>query len=234
MTSPTAWSPGPHEAIERLEDNLWTVAGDSPGSPLRKRMTVWKTNDGRVAAHSVIMLSDAAQRELEALGPLAYIVVPNGFHRAHAPAYKARYPDARVLCAEACRARVAKVVPVDGTFDALQDAAVSCIPVRGVGQGEHVFVIRSGARSTLLFNDTLFNHPHVAGFKGALLRWLGSSGGPRVTPFARLALVKDKPALRAHLEELAAMPGLARIVVSHVDLIREDPAGVLRGIAATL
>ncbi len=51
---------------------------------------------------------------------------------------------------------------------------------------------------------------------------------------ARWFIAGDKPALRAHLERLAATPELRRIVVSHHEVIDRDPARVLRDVAATL
>ena len=56
----------------------------------------------------------------------------------------------------------------------------------------------------------------------------------RVMTIARWFLVKDRPALRSHLERLASMPDLRRIVVSHHEVIDRDPARVLRDVAATL
>jgi hypothetical protein len=55
-----------------------------------------------------------------------------------------------------------------------------------------------------------------------------------VSRIARWFLAKDKPALRAHLERLAAIPDLRRICVSHHETIDREPAKVLRDVAATL
>ncbi len=233
MTRP--WTVCPHAPIERFEDNLWSVAGDVPGMALRRRMTVIRLRDGRLVIHSCMPLRDAEQRELEAWGEPAFIVVPNGFHRMDAPAYKARYPQAKVLCAPEAAARVGQVCAVDGTFADLPSGdAVSCQPIRGTRGGEHAFLVDSGGRTSLVFNDVVFNHPHAAGFAGFMMRAIGSTGGPRVTRFARLMLVNDRAALRAHLEQLANTPRLARILVSHVDPIVERPADVLRDVARAL
>ncbi len=60
----------------------------------------------------------------------------------------------------------------------------------------------------------------------------GSTGGPKVTRLFRMLGVKKKLALRAHLERLAETPDLERIVVSHHIAITDDPADVLRRVAA--
>ncbi len=62
----------------------------------------------------------------------------------------------------------------------------------------------------------------------------GSTGGPRVTRLYRMMAVKDKPALRAHLERLAETPDLKRILVSHHIAVTDEPADVLRRVAAAL
>ncbi len=51
---------------------------------------------------------------------------------------------------------------------------------------------------------------------------------------ARLLVISDRAAFRAHLERLAALPGLRRIVVAHHLTIDRDPAATLRAVAATL
>jgi hypothetical protein len=61
-----------------------------------------------------------------------------------------------------------------------------------------------------------------------------STGGPRVSRIARWFIARDKPALRAHLERLAATPELRRIVVSHHEVLDREPDRVLRDVAATL
>jgi hypothetical protein len=231
-----AWKPSEHGPLERLEDNLWSVEAALPRMPLRRRMTVVRLSSGDLVIHSCIALSEAAMGELEAWGRPAFILVPNRYHRLDAPAYKARYPDAKVLCDASVVAHVGAVVSLDGTFEQLPaDAALRSEPMGGTKGGEHVFSVTSGAgRVSLLFNDVLFNHQHVAGFGGVVLRLIGSSGGPRVTRIARAGLVVDRAALRTHFLALADTPGLVRIVVSHVDVITAQPAETLRQVAGTL
>jgi hypothetical protein len=50
---------------------------------------------------------------LEALGAPTWLVVPNGYHRLDAPAYKRRYPQLQVVAPEGAAARVRQVVAVD-------------------------------------------------------------------------------------------------------------------------
>jgi hypothetical protein len=127
-----AWTVPEYGPIERLEDNLWSVAGALPGMALRRRMTVVRLADAKLVIHSCMPLVEPAMQQLQAW------------------------------------------------------------------------------------------------------RVIGSSGPPRITPIARMLLTKDRVALRAHLLELAQTPGLARVVVSHIDVIERDPASTLQRLAGTL
>lgn len=230
-----AWTVLGHRPIEKLESNLWRVEGDLPGMPLKRVMTVARLGDGRLVVHNPMALDDAAMKELDAFGAVAFVVVPNRMHRLDARPFAARYPDARVLAPSGSRAKVAEVVAVAGTYaDFPADAGVALAELDGLSGFEGVMTVRSGARATLVFNDTIFNMPHVTGLQGFVLRHVTqSTGGPRVSRFERMFFVKSRPALRAHLERLAT-PDLARIIVSHHETITDRPAETLRAIAASL
>ena len=86
---------------------------------------------------------------------------------------------------------------------------------------------------TLVFNDVLFNIPSLPGFSGFVLKLMGSTGGPKVTRVGQFLVVKDKPALRAHLERLA-VPEVRRLVPGHGDLVQEGAPEVLREVAGRL
>jgi pimeloyl-ACP methyl ester carboxylesterase len=204
-----AYDNGP---IEKLHDNLWEVEGSVPGFPMKRRMTL-------------VRLPEDAQRELEAWGTVRFIIVPNGWHRLDAAAYAARYPDALVLCPDPAAKRVHKVVRVDGNLSRLPtDPTLEHAPLAGSSIAEHVLTVRSGNAATLVFADTLFNIPaRLPGFKGFVYDLIGSTGGPRVTPLLCAVAVRDRKALAHHLTELAAIPGLSRVIPGHGDTT-EDPA----------
>jgi hypothetical protein len=56
-------------------------------------------------------------RELEAFGSPSILIVPNGWHRLDAHAFKERYPSLRVYCPASQRKRVEKEVSVDGVVE---------------------------------------------------------------------------------------------------------------------
>ncbi len=230
------WTAQPHEPIQQLEENLWTVRGSLPGMAMLRTMTVARRTDGRLVLHSAIVMDEASMKEMESWGTPAFLVVPNGYHRLDAAAFKARYPEIVVLCPAAARKKVERLVQVDGTYeDFPPDEDVKLEYLDGLARAEGAMVVRSRKGTSVVMCDALFNMPHVGGLQGFVFRHVtGSSGGPRVSRIARWFVVKDKKAYRAELRRLAAIPDLVRVVVAHQEPIAGDVAGALRAVADTL
>ena len=229
------WNVLPHRPIQKLTENLWTVTGALPNMPLDRVLSIAKMGDGRLVLHNGIALEEPAMKEIEAFGKPSFLLVPNGYHRLDAPAFKQRYPEIKVLCPEGARKKVEEVVAVDGTYaDLPADDRVSLHDIEGVGRGEGYLKVRSDDGVSLVFNDVFFNMPHQPGFQGLVLRLMGSTGGPKVTRVGKLFLIKDKQAVKAQLEALASTPDLKRVIVMHGDSVSDDPGGLLRKVAATL
>lgn len=229
------WPVLPHGALLPLQDNLWQVEGALPKMSMKRRMCVARMSDGRLVIHSAVALDEEGMAALEALGPVAFLLVPNAFHRMDAPLFRKRYPDATLLCPTGARKKVEQVVAVDGSYDDFpEDAAVKLRHLEGVKEAEGVMSVTDANGTSLVFNDTLFNLPHGKGVGGLVLRLLGSSGGPKVTRIMRLFVIKDKQALAADLAQLAETKSLIRLVPAHGDPIDQGAAGVLRQVAAAL
>jgi hypothetical protein len=231
-----SWKVLPHGPLEPLDDGLWRVEGAVPGMPLKRVMAVVRRDDGGLIVHNPIALDEAAMAALDALGPVAVIAVPNGWHRLDAAIFHARYPKAEVVAPPASRRKVAEVVPVGARWDAAAGGAdVAFDLVDGTHGLEGALIVRRPAGTSVVLTDAVFNMPHLPGLQGFVLKHLTkSSGGPRVSRVARLLLVKDRAAFRRYLEHLAALPGLRRVLVAHHETIDRDPAAVLRAVAATL
>lgn len=229
----TKWYVAPHGPLEQLSPRLWRIQGDVPGMSLKRVMSIGKRSDGTLVVHSAIALEEELMQEIDRWGKVAYVVVPNGYHRLDAPWFHTRYPRAKVLAPSGARAKVDEVVNVDGTLeDYPDDPNVSFVMLRGCKDAEGIMVVKDEDGTSLVFTDTLFNMPHQPGVVGFMLRHVaGSSGGPRVSNIARLFLVKDKEAYAEHLRELARTEGLRRVVVAHHQVIVEDPAKALREVA---
>ena len=235
MTPPPSWKVLQHDAIEEFTDNLWRVEGELPTVALRRHMLVVKNDDGRLLIHNGIALDEEGMARLEEWGTPTWLVVPSAFHRMDARRYKDRYPDLVVICPRGARKKVEKVVPVDLTYDEIEGTdTFSLTHLRGLGEVEGVLEVRSKDGVTLIFNDALFNQPHLPGLFGAVYKMLGQTGRPKVTGVTRLFLVKDKSEYAAHLHELSELADLVRIMPGHIAPIVDDARGVLAGVADEL
>ena len=229
------WKVSPHSPLRALEPDLWWVEQPLPPTPLHRVMTVARRQDGRLVIHNGVALDETDMKTLEAAGEPGFLIVPNRHHRQDARIFKDRYPRIQVVAPRGTRAAVAQVVPGDITCEQFPgDEAVRYEPLDGTGEQEGVMIVTSPAGTSVVLNDAVFNMPHPPGLGGLIGRLMGSSGGPRVTRLTRLLVVKDRPAFRAHLERLAALPALRRVIVSHHEIIDQDPATTLRQVAATL
>lgn len=233
---PRPWTVLPHGPVERIDENLWGIESDVPGVPLlKRRMSIVRRSDGGLLFFNAVPVGDAALAEIRALGRPAILVIPQHLHMMDAHAFRAKL-GVRVFAPASTRALVAERVEVDGAFEDLPpDPAVRVETVAGFKTGEGFATIQTGPRASLVVADVVLNVPPQPGAMGLLYRLLGFSGDrPKLPTPVRLRVVRDKGALRAQLERLAATPGLARIVPSHGPVVERDPAGVLREIAASL
>lgn len=229
----TTWNVLPHGPLEQLTDRLWRVEGDLQA--MKRVMAIAKRADGTLAIHNGIALGPAEMAALDALGKVSALIVPNGWHRLDAKVFADRYPEAKVYCPSGSRAKVEQAVAVHGTYeDFVGDDCVELVMLAGTKAREGAMIVR-GETTALVLNDAVFNMPHGHGVTGFVLKRItGSSGGPKVSRLARWLLLADKAAFRAQLEQLAKLPKLSHIVVSHHETITGDPAGTLARIAGTL
>lgn len=206
-----------HGPIEKLAENIWWVQGAIPKMSLKRTMVVVRLSDGRLVIHNGIALEPAAMAEIERWGRPAFLLVPNGYHRLDAPAFKKRYPELQVLCPRGSRERVAQVVHVDGTYDDFPpDETVRLETLKGCAGIEGAMIVRSADGQTVVLNDAMFNMDTKRDPLGFLFTTLmGSAPGPRVSRLAKLALIKDKPTMREEFERYAELPDLVRVIVAH-------------------
>lgn len=213
----TDWKVLSHGPLQTLAGNLWWLQGSVPGMSLKRTMTIVRLADARLLLHNAIALEEAAMKEVEALGTPAFMVVPNGAHRLDAPAFKRRYPSLRVVAPKGSRSRIEEVVPVDLTYEEFPaDSTLRFEPLHGVGDTEGAMIVRSDDGISVVLNDAVFNMDRKRDPLGFFFTTvLGSAPGPRVSRLAKLVFIKDKKALRADLERLAAIPDLQRLIVAH-------------------
>jgi hypothetical protein len=231
------WTVLPHGKLTPLDDNLLSVTGVlrmPPMGDVDRRMTVVRLFDGRLVVYSPIALDEAEMSALERFGTPAYLIVPSDLHRMDVKIWKDRYPGMTVVAPAGARAKVEKIVSVDATSVEFGDPTVHFLVVPGTGEREAALLVENGG-TTLILNDLIFNLPNRTGISGWVFKTIGLTGDePHIAPPVRMRQVKDKDALRVQLELWSHLRNLKRVIISHGDIIADDPAHVLGRIAKNL
>ena len=233
------WEVMPHDPLAEVDEGILTVAGEivMPLGRFPRRMTVVALAGGRTAIYSAVALDEPEMARIEAMGTPAILIVPSDAHRMDAKIWKQRYPALRVVAPPGARERVAEAVPVDATTsDILDDPAVDWTIVPGTGGHEGALIVRRPAGVTIVCNDVIGNvaHPHGIGAQimGRLMGFGVSE--PQVPRVIKHRVVDDPKALAGQFRAWAQEPKLARVIVSHGDVIEENPRQVLLALAEKL
>jgi hypothetical protein len=230
------WVVQPHDRPVMVDDGLLSVAGsiEMPLGRFPRRMTVIRLASGGTAIWSAMPLDETGMREIEALGTPKFLIVPNHGHRLDVGAWKARYPDAKVIAPPEAREAVAEAAAVDATEDVIGDPAIQFELVDGAKADEFALRVTRDGRVTLILNDILSNVRHPQGLGAAIMARLFGFGvkRPRTSWPVRRMFVADGKGVAAQFRRWAALPGLKRIIVSHGDVIDDAPAAALERAAA--
>ncbi len=211
------WAVLPHDPIQELSENLWRVEGELPHFSMRRVMSVVRLADNRLLIHSAIAMNEPAMARLEAWGEPAVMLIPHIRHRMDAARYKQRYPGLRVYAPPGVLKKAREVVTVDGTYaEAPLDASASLELLDGTGAAEGALLVRSSDGTSVVLTEVVFDlEPPKNALLRAVVNLTGFGPGPRVTPVVKLEMVKNKRELAAHLERLAGIPDLVRLIVGH-------------------
>lgn len=231
------WTVLPHGKLTALDENLLTVVGELklPVGEFPRRMTVARLRDGRLVIYSAIALDEPEMLALERFGIPTFLVVPSDRHRMDAKIWKERYPRLVVLAPDGARENVSEVVPVDATAFDFRDSTVRFFTVPGTDGHEAALIVSGTGGPSLVVNELIWNVDNRPGFGGWLMKVAGFTGPePQIPPLTGLLGIKDKAALREQLEQWSKIYGLCRIIVSHGDIIDEQPGRVLSDLAAQL
>lgn len=194
------------------------------------RMVVARLQDGSLWLHSPVPIGHRLAAELDALGPVRYLVAPNRLHHMYLGGAIERYPQAEVWGAPGLDRKRS-----DLRFDASLESDdhpwsddLETIGLPGVPWIEETVFVHHASR-TLIATDLLFNIHRVS---NRLTRWtlslVRAFGRPAQSMLWRIAC-RDRPALRSALDPLLTAPhGFDRLVIAHGDVIESDAPRILR------
>lgn len=195
--------------------NLWFS-----GVRLRARMTVIRLADGALWLHSPHAPTDELCAELDRLGEVRWIVVPNRYHHLHAAATKARYPSAQVIGPASVIERN-KAVVLDAPLEATAVPGITAVALGGVPFLDETLFLHSQT-GTLIGTDIMMCGCAADHFTW---RWasrlFGQYGRYKPPPDVRKH-ASPSPELAASLAVLAKLP-VERMFVAHSDPIEDRP-----------
>lgn len=225
---------GPPEAIA---EGVWLIRGNL-SYPLRRNMVILRLATGELVLHSVIAMEEAGLQALEALGRPAYAIAPSVLHVMDASFYKQRYPAMKQLAPSAAMAEIGATVALDGSVeDVLPGLEFKLHPVPGTKIAEFVYDFPMPGGGRVLVANDVFGSAHAADDSRLLGRLIVSHiavpghrlGIPRIY---RWRFITDIADVRKFAGDLAAVPDLRLITVSHGDPVISAPAEALRSLAA--
>jgi len=215
-----------------LADGLFAARGPERVAGLRigTRMTVIRLADSRLLLHSPVPWEEALAREIDALGPVGFLVAPNKLHHLWLGPWVDACPDATLYGAPGLRDKRRDLVfhrelddaPPSDWADELDQALL-----RGAPRMNEVAFLHRASR-TLLLTDFAMNFSELppGPMTRLWLRAMGLTGGLRTSRLIR-SLVRDRAALQPVLERILAWP-FDRVIVTHGEVIERGGPAALR------
>ena len=210
-------------------EGVWTVEAPHHflGLHLGTRMTVVRLPDGSLWLHSVVAIDDLLADEVQALGPVRHIVMPDLFHHVYVAEAIQRWPGARVHAPRAMR-RKRPELRIDADLGATADpdwcGVLLPVHIEGSMLDETVFLHQP--TRTLISSDLIENFdtsPHL--LTRLYLQAAGLHGRVGWSRFFRL-LYRDRAAARRSLDRLLALD-FDRVILAHGRVLEHGgPAAV--------
>jgi hypothetical protein len=198
------------------------------GVRLRSRTTVVRIAGGGLWVHSASEPTPEHCAELDRLGQVRWVVVPNRYHHMQAAAMKARYPEASVVGPASAIARNKTVVidvPIDDERMPSLVPELSPVPLRGVPFLDETLFFHAATRTLIGTDLMMCGCPRDHWTWRWASRVTGQYQRHKAPPDVRWH-TRSGPALHQSLDALAALP-MERILVAHSDPIEDRPVDQL-------
>lgn len=205
-----------------VEDRLWSVERPVWFSGVRQRVrtTIVRLEDGGLLIHSPAPPSGPWAEQLQALGEVRWLLVPNCFHHLGTPAAAARWPNAKVIGpASATRRNKDLVLHLDLADPQVAELLpeLELLPLDGVPFLDET-VLYHRPTQTLIGTDIVLC---ACARDHWTVRWAARLTGfyerVRVPPDVR-AKIPDKAGAARSIRAMLERPA-RRLIVGHADVI---------------
>ena len=219
--------------LEEFGPSLYSADGPTVpffGFPYPTRMAVARLSDGSAWVWSPVALTEQLANEVQAIGPVRYVVSPNKLHHLFLNEWADRWPDAR-LYAPPGLARKTPDLRWDAELDDEPNPAwaadIDQVVFRGSFAMEEVAFFHRASRTAIIC-DLIQRHPEskMSGWKGMLMRLDGLVGEHGSTPREwRASFLRRGPARAARKKVLGW--NAERLLIAHGDCAHTEAAEII-------
>lgn len=219
--------------LEAFGPSLYAADGPTVsffGFPYPTRMAVVRLSDGSVWVWSPVALTQELADEVQAIGPVRYIVSPNKIHHLFLQEWAVRWPNARLYAPPG----LARKKPELHFYAELDDEPspswamdIDQVIFRGSFAMDEVAFFHRASRTAIIC-DLIQRHSEskMTGWKGMLMRLDGLVGEHGSTPCEwRASFLRRGPARRARRKVLGW--NAERLLIAHGECAYTDAAEII-------
>ncbi len=203
------------------------------GCRFNARMTIIRLSDDRLLIHSPSPIDAATKTEIEALGPVAFIIAPGNFHYLNIESAQDAFPDAQTHICPGIEKKDPKLsysrILADEPDTAWTEELDQVLVLGSRFICEVAFFHR--ATRTLILVDVIENYGDNTTRINLLMRFWWKVvfrmwNRPKPAPEYQISW-KDKTAARKSLEQILSWD-FDKIIIAHGDLIEEEAPRIAR------
>lgn len=203
-----------------VADRIWMFERPVWFSGVRQRVntTVLRLDDGSLLLHSPAPTTEAIAAQLQRLGPVRWLVVPNCFHHLGTPAAAEQFPEAHVVApASALKRNKALKTHSDVAQLGQQLPELETLPLGGVPFLDETVLYHRPTRTLLAADIVLCPNAKDHWTMRFAARLLGFYERVRV-PYDVKNKIPDKAAAARSIRAMLERPA-ERLIVGHADII---------------
>ena len=228
--------------LNRIANDIYSLEDTASlaGMRIDLRTTIVRLRDGSLWVHSPTRLRKGVSEQVNALGPVRYLVAASNGHNRWLCDWQEAYPGATVYVARGIPKKLPalkkyRLLEEDANPPWAADLAQAFMGVAFFGE----FAFLHHASRSLIVTDFIQNHSGEPqrGFGAVISKCMfepmGFKGVCVPPPLKTRFVVKNPAALRRFVDEIMSW-NVERLVVAHGPIIEEDPKGTLAALTQQL